>query len=595
MERYGTRNVEYYDLDDDSHPMEIEREDSPATVVGDESPRLIPYAPQSSNKIIDLEALNTTSPVFNLDDFMTEEEFRASFPNVEDRNGEENIPLNQNSKVIDSWSSHGHTYRRGKTAELHDGDFIRIVNVLQNQAEISLQGYRLRRLSRFPGMFDQHLNELVILIEKTNGQVQTTGGAPMDTIGLPEVLRLRKVILTNAAYPHSSCKAEPLNKNMSREYIRETGTLVCRWTIIVCYRPWFRNRTRRVWVEKSIVRLRANEADTNFSLNDEHLRYLWRGPTSKGGACPGWLPGEEAFDATDERRAKETEPRRPMEPSTGHRYTFGDAFCGAGGASRGAKEAGYRIEWGFDCDLAAIQAYSENFFAARCEVTPGDIFISSIGDNFRVDVLHLSPPCQPYSPAHTRPGVNDEANQATLFAVGEIIKKTKPRVVTLENTFGLAERWPEWLNAMIAYALLSPGEILPKYPQPTHGPGLIPFTTINDAIKAIPPDFPDHNLEGVARRNLPAYNGDVPLRNCVMTGGSLDVHPSGTRSFTNRELACLQGFGLEHRFGKKGTRKQIGNAVPPLPWKFFLSQIRGSLLETDQGSVDTGRHSVRSM
>jgi DNA (cytosine-5)-methyltransferase 1 len=28
------------------------------------------------------------------------------------------------------------------------------------------------------------------------------------------------------------------------------------------------------------------------------------------------------------------------------RYTFGDAFCGAGGTSRGAKSAGYHVEWG---------------------------------------------------------------------------------------------------------------------------------------------------------------------------------------------------------------------------------------------------------
>ncbi|KAL8821681.1 MAG: hypothetical protein Q9223_000318 [Gallowayella weberi] len=636
MDRHEKRNVQYYDLEDDSRPMEIEREDSPATIVGDELPPLRQFVPQSSGGIIDLDALNTTQ-IFNLDDFMTEEEFRASFPNVEDRsNGADEVPLGSNSKVINSWSANGHTYRPSKTVELHDGDFIRIVNVLQNPAkgEVSLQGHRLRRLSQFPGLFDQHLNELVILIEETKNQEEPTGSALITTVRLPEVLRLRKVIFTNAGYPYASAKKESLNKNMSRESIRETGTLVCRWTIVVHYRPSFRNRTRGIWVEKSISRLRASEADENFSLDDEHLRKLWRGHTSKGGACPGWLPGEEAFDAT-ERRAKgnnrepmfNTEPNQlrgnSLETSKGHRYTFGDAFCGAGGASRGAKEAGYRVEWGFDCDLAAIEAYSENFFAARCEVTPADIFISSIDDNFRVDVLHLSPPCQPYSPAHTRPGRNDEANQATFFAVGEIIKKTKPRVVTLENTFGLAERWPEWLNAMVClftalgfsirwrvfnlaeYGLPQarkrlivfascPGEMLPEYPPPTFGPGLIPFTTINDAIKTIPLGFPDHDLEGVARRNLPPYDGDVPLRNCITTGGSLDVHPSGTRGFTNRELARLQSFGLEHRFGKKGTRKHIGNAVPPLPWKCFLGQILGSLIETDQGIVDRGRHSVRS-
>jgi DNA (cytosine-5)-methyltransferase 1 len=38
----------------------------------------------------------------------------------------------------------------------------------------------------------------------------------------------------------------------------------------------------------------------------------------------------------------------------------------------------------------------------------------------------------------TREGQNDQANYESIFTVGPILKKVKPRVATLEQTFGLA-------------------------------------------------------------------------------------------------------------------------------------------------------------
>jgi DNA (cytosine-5)-methyltransferase 1 len=68
----------------------------------------------------------------------------------------------------------------------------------------------------------------------------------------------------------------------------------------------------------------------------------------------------------------------------------------------------------------------------------------------RVDMLHLSPPCQVFSPVHTRLGKGDDMNFASLFAVEELIKKTRPRMVTLEQTFGiLHERFGQAFNSLI--------------------------------------------------------------------------------------------------------------------------------------------------
>lgn len=430
-------------------------------MVGDkDSPRLTPFTPEDTVGVVHSSAM-PNSEAFAPDDYMTDEQFSIHFPGAERsiRNHQRNTGQTAATRIIKTFSANGKTFRRGKTVELYNGDFLRIVNVLEAERTgvKYLQGYPLQRLSKHQRWFDQHLNELTMVVGEENSSIQRNQSRVMEVEAVSNVLRIRDVIFTNAPYPSYSCREDPENSKSPRDFIRDHGRLVCRWVFTTFYTM---RRRGRAWNEQSIMRLRADEVDTNSNLDDEHLRRRWRGSTSKGGSCAGWLPGERAFDMAErltkrnvDNSSSNPEPslsrEHPTENPIGHRYTFGDAFCGAGGASRGAKAAGYRVDWGFDADEAAIHSYTKNFFSARCEAAPAYVFVSIIKENFRIDVLHISPPCQPYSPAHTRPGQNDEANQAALFAVGEIIKKTKPRVVTLENTFGLAERWPEWLNALV--------------------------------------------------------------------------------------------------------------------------------------------------
>jgi DNA (cytosine-5)-methyltransferase 1 len=67
-----------------------------------------------------------------------------------------------------------------------------------------------------------------------------------------------------------------------------------------------------------------------------------------------------------------------------------------------------------------------------------------------VDVLHMSPPCQPFSAAHTIPSeMQDEINQAALLSVGHLLEKIRPRIATIEETEGLINRHVEWFSALI--------------------------------------------------------------------------------------------------------------------------------------------------
>jgi DNA (cytosine-5)-methyltransferase 1 len=69
----------------------------------------------------------------------------------------------------------------------------------------------------------------------------------------------------------------------------------------------------------------------------------------------------------------------------------------------------------------------------------------------KVDVLHLSPTCQYFSHAHTVNGADDEMNTASLYAVLEVVKVAKPRVVTLEQTFGLLAARFRWYFASLIH------------------------------------------------------------------------------------------------------------------------------------------------
>ena len=130
------------------------------------------------------------------------------------------------------------------------------------------------------------------------------------------------------------------------------------------------------------------------------------------------------------------------------RYTFRDAFCGAGGMSRGAKDAGFRIQWGFDHDQATIHSYGLKLFGTACNAMNAHDFVA-LGNDMKVDVLHLNPPCQIFSPAHTVDGKDDERNGTSFFAVPELIKKARPRMVTFENTSGLEQRHELWFRTLI--------------------------------------------------------------------------------------------------------------------------------------------------
>ncbi|KAK0110404.1 hypothetical protein ONS96_002017 [Cadophora gregata f. sp. sojae] len=148
----------------------------------------------------------------------------------------------------------------------------------------------------------------------------------------------------------------------------------------------------------------------------------------------------------------------PTARIAGQTYTYGDAFWGGGGSSRGATMAGLRLKWGFDFNKHACLSWRANFPSSQCHEMAAHEFVDQAqraADNghpnmMNVDILHLSPPYQFFSPAHSKNGPNDEMNVASLFAVQMVIDVSRSRVVTLEQTFGIAcPRFRFYFNALI--------------------------------------------------------------------------------------------------------------------------------------------------
>lgn len=100
----------------------------------------------------------------------------------------------------------------------------------------------------------------------------------------------------------------------------------------------------------------------------------------------------------------------------------------------------------------ACESYKRNFPNTRLFQQDIHDFITRINFDHLpyIDVLHISPPCQFYSPAKVNEGKDDEKNEVALWACGELIERVRPRFFTMEQTYGLlAQRFINHFNKLI--------------------------------------------------------------------------------------------------------------------------------------------------
>ncbi|KAJ4994344.1 Modification methylase HphIA [Stagonosporopsis vannaccii] len=525
---------------------------------------------------------------------------------------------------------------------MHSGSFLRIKHIIKDLKtdDVRLRGYVLLRTKYIGQIFDWKRNELALTLRVRDDDQRNPFAVGMEDVSVQEVLRKRDCIFTNKRFPLQSFRYDPrftrfpifTTKQEAVRRIFYDGPLCCRVTYIR-----FTNRTGKD--SSGIIRhLHSDEIDNP-------------GPSASS-AEPGLSPESSVIIEDDEeedaviltassrgrgkQRARspsleilESLPNQKLPcPTKRQRYTFGDVFCGAGGATRGAVQAGLHVRWGLDIDEDALNTYHLNH--------PGALPFCQNAHNFppagfnraelRVDHLHLSPPCCYWSPAHTHSGRNDQANYEAIYTVGPILRTIKPRIATLEQTFGLMtheehqQNFKMLLNDIgnagydLRYKLQDMSKLglvqkrkrlliiaarrrtpLPPFPEDTHGEpgsGLKPFVFIDNALKVMSRLGPralndEHHQPKPMGKPKPAYDPHGFLKGCITTSGGDNYHYDGKRRYTVREMALFQTFPYDYQFSGTRTQamKQVGNAFPPAIAEAIFKNVAMTLEAFDEGLI----------
>jgi DNA (cytosine-5)-methyltransferase 1 len=330
--------------------------------------------------------------------------------------------------------------RKGVTVELQNGSFLWIDSVQENcWRAVTLRGYKLVRDGYCGAKLPSgRTNELVWVNEIDEEGHEAGLESVIHEVQVPEVKRARRLLYTNCPWPmcsHDESKqsgrdgATPIDAIASKH-----GKLYCRWKYVQV------NSRLKTDVEACLALLSEKEAIGIGGLEASIVRQMWR---EDEGPRPGGSSAKSAY-------VVET-----GESVSWSQYNLGDCFCGAGGISRGAIEAGLQVAWGFDADEEAIKTHAANFASHgtqslrlkdcdmidRIKVNPA---------KYKVDIAHYSPPCQPFSSAnHNKNAERDFANQKALFSLHDLTRLLKPRVATIEETAGMMHRHKQWFDALI--------------------------------------------------------------------------------------------------------------------------------------------------
>ncbi|ETS80900.1 hypothetical protein PFICI_08429 [Pestalotiopsis fici W106-1] len=500
--------------------------------------------------------------------------------------------------------------------QLYHAAFLMIQYIIDTPDGIVLRGLPLTRTRFLRGQLPRYRNEVCLVLQiDENDHRDDMLQAAVD-VPVTDVIRERELHITNEDFPIHRFGGV----FHSIEDIENKALLACRWKYRLLYKSTAARKARQLPCHYVLTHLRAEDIlDAQLQVSDTTRLNRWRGNKVRGGSYN--VNTRKDLEAIEDLESDGGTEVAWIKKDQGQRYTMGDMFSGAGGTSLGAQQAGLHIRVACDNAQHACATHRRNF--PETDLREEDIwkFISEDltwgGKGDYVDVLHLSPPCQFWSPAHTVSGQNDDANIAVLFSCHELIKKLKPRIFTLEQTFGILHpRFEHYFNALLhgftqySYSVrwrvidllewglpsrrnrlvmigACPGEKLPTFPASTHarnpppGSGLKPFTTVKDAMKLIPPNATMHEKKHVRFKDH--WDPSIPLARCITThGGFGNYHYSGRRDFTNRELATMNGFPAWYEFHPQNVKKQIGNAFPARVVRVLYSHLLKWLEDEDR-------------
>lgn len=155
---------------------------------------------------------------------------------------------------------------------------------------------------------------------------------------------------------------------------------------------------------------------------------------------------------TDALAFKKLMPNLPITPTHKSTFTFIDLFAGIGGMRIGFQEAGGTCVFSSEFEKNAQATYFEN----HGDYPFGDITKIAVEDIPDHDVLVAGFPCQPFSHAGLKKGIDD--TRGTLFHnIANILREKKPKVALLENVKGLISHDKGYTLQVILKTLIAMG------------------------------------------------------------------------------------------------------------------------------------------
>ncbi|KAK0455231.1 S-adenosyl-L-methionine-dependent methyltransferase [Desarmillaria tabescens] len=200
-------------------------------------------------------------------------------------------------------------------------------------------------------------------------------------------------------------------------------------------------------------------------------------------------------------------PNPPLKKSTPRRIdslSFGDPYCGAGGASCGFKDAGFIPQFGVEASYAAGGAFRSNcstailynesfdtFLRYPCSKNPLQTAVISVSPPIDVSAVDEHPIIQvinTFKPAYTV--YNCTVDQLSTNNIGNL-RKLQYQILKLGYgfTYGVLKATdfgvPTVRNRLVLIAA-APAQPMPELPSPTHGETGQPSTrTLQNAISGL--------------------------------------------------------------------------------------------------------------
>jgi DNA (cytosine-5)-methyltransferase 1 len=334
-------------------------------------------------------------------------------------------------------------------------EFLLILQVVRDVAEgiVIVRGLRLQREEKFNGYFRHalHRNELVMVATIDRDDLRPWFDQGAESFRECALGRERFLNITDQRFPIFSYHQSPYWCHQDATTLESNGPLACRRMVL----NFWNSAKLRSFKENAPSRALDNGRHYGNCTDIVISWLIDPAKEPKNRLAFPWMQTSTHQKDSRPLRANVREMKRSLKD----RYLV-DICCGAGGASIGARMAGFQALGAVDIDKSACLSYEANLGTRPLCADISQALQSIVDLKFHLDirngqkclVLHWSAPCQGLSPANTRQAIDDPrrlANNDLQTTIAVAIKQLNPSVVTGEQTKGILTHHSEWLDVLI--------------------------------------------------------------------------------------------------------------------------------------------------